>query len=40
VVNLGHGVLPETPIDSAQAFFDAARETPTVTAAVEAEVRA
>lgn len=40
VVNLGHGVLPQTPIDSAQAFFDAARETPTATVAVEAEVRA
>jgi uroporphyrinogen decarboxylase len=40
VVNLGHGVLPQTPIDSAQAFFDAARETPTATVAVEVEVRA
>jgi len=28
VVNLGHGVLPQTPIDSAQAFFDAARQVP------------
>jgi uroporphyrinogen decarboxylase len=40
VVNLGHGVLPETPIDSAQAFFDAARETPAAAVAVEAEARA
>jgi uroporphyrinogen decarboxylase len=26
VVNLGHGVLPSTPIECVQAFFDAARE--------------
>jgi len=26
VVNLGHGVLPPTPIESVQAFFDTARE--------------
>ena len=26
VVNLGHGVLPETPIESVEAFFDAVRE--------------
>jgi uroporphyrinogen decarboxylase len=40
VVNLGHGVLPETPIDSARAFFDAARESPAATIAAEADVRA
>jgi uroporphyrinogen decarboxylase len=40
VVNLGHGVLPETPIDSAQAFFDAARELPAAAVAAAAEVRA
>jgi uroporphyrinogen-III decarboxylase len=26
VVNLGHGVLPETPIESVDAFFGAVRE--------------
>jgi uroporphyrinogen-III decarboxylase len=26
VVNLGHGVLPQTPIESVEAFFAAARE--------------
>jgi uroporphyrinogen-III decarboxylase len=26
VVNLGHGVLPQTPIESVEAFFEAVRE--------------
>lgn len=39
IVNLGHGVLPQTPIESAQAFFDAAREAVAVPAEAPAEAR-
>ena len=28
IVNLGHGILPATPIESVQAFFEAVREAP------------
>ncbi len=39
VVNLGHGVLPQTPIGSAQAFFEAAREAAVLPAVAPAEAR-
>jgi uroporphyrinogen decarboxylase len=39
VVNLGHGVLPQTPIECAQAFFDAVRESASVPAEAPAEAR-
>ena len=39
IVNLGHGVLPPTPIESAQAFFDAAREAAVRPSAAPAEAR-
>ncbi len=40
IVNLGHGVLPATQIDCAQAFFDAAREAVPGRVGVAAEARA
>ena len=39
VVNLGHGVLPQTPIESAQAFFEAVRNE-TVSSQTSTAIRA
>lgn len=39
VVNLGHGVLPQTPVECAQAFFDAVREPAAAPAEAPAEAR-